>query len=740
MDAASVVAARHPRGVLLNGFLVGTGVVSLCDQMGEKVWPGREHPLGAIADEEGVNFAIYSSGAEHVEICVFDEHDPLRELRRIPLPETTAHVWHGYVPGLRPGALYGVRAWGPYDPSKGLRYNGNKLLVDPYARALTGSVDFREPVLAYRPGEGDDTFDDRDSAPGVPRCVVVGNHFDWEGDAPPRTAWHRSVIYEVHVRGFTMRHPEVPEQLRGTYAGFAHPAAVAHLRRLGVTAVELLPVHEFTDDAYLTGRGLRNYWGYNTLAYFAPEQRYASAGSRAQQVDEFRQMVKALHRAGIEVILDVVYNHTAEGNSLGPTLSLKGLDNATYYRLSPEDPRHSWDSTGCGNSLNLPHPQTLKLVMDSLRYWVEEMHVDGFRFDLATTLARDPLDFNPSGNFLQACHQDPTLSGVKLIAEPWDVGPCGYNAGQFPVHWSEWNGKFRDCVRRFWKGDIVHDELGWRLSGSADLYQAAGRKIFASVNFVTCHDGFTLRDLVSYDHKHNEANGEMNLDGSDDNASWNCGAEGETGDPAVNALRDRQQRNLIATLFLSQGVPMLCAGDEMGKTQHGNNNAYCQDNEISWLDWRLDGRRQALLGFTIRMIRLRLEQPVLQRRRFFLGQHFRDSSLKDLAWFRPDGSEMTEEDWKQPYIRSLAYLLGGDTISTPDERGERIVGDTLLVLMNAHHESVPYTLPDIEWGREWEILLDTAGGTDAKRDRLSASGVVEVAPRSLVVLSRPAAA
>jgi glycogen operon protein len=707
--------------------------------MREEVWPGREHPLGATSDEEGVNFAVYSSGAERVEVCLFDDQDPRRELRRIPLPETTAHVWHGRVPGLKVGALYGIRAWGPYDPSRGLRYNGNKLLVDPYARALTGEVDFEQPVFAYRLGEGDDAFDDRDSAPGVPKCVVLGDHFDWEGDAAPRTPWQHSVIYEVHVRGFTMLHLEVPEKLRGTYAGFAHPAALAHLKRLGVTAVELLPVHAFTDDAHLREKGLRNYWGYNTLAFFAPEQRYSASGTRGEQVVEFKQMVKALHQAGVEVILDVAYNHTAEGNSLGPTLSLKGLDNATYYRLSPDDPRHSWDSTGCGNSLNLPRPQTLKLVMDALRYWVEELHVDGFRFDLATTLARDPFDFNPGGNFLQACHQDPTLQRVKLIAEPWDVGPNGYNVGQFPVQWSEWNGKFRDTVRRFWKGEIEHDELGWRLTGSANLYQAAGRKIFASVNFVTCHDGFTLRDLVSYDQKHNEANGEANRDGTEDNFSWNCGVEGETDDAEVNELRDRQQRNLIATLLLAQGVPMLCAGDELGKTHGGNNNAYCQDNEISWLDWKLDVRRQALLGFTMRMIRLRKEQPVLQRRRFFRGQHFRDSSLKDLAWFRPDGEEMTEEDWKQPYIRSLAFLLGGDTIATPDERGERIMGDTLLVLMNAHHESVPYTLPDIEWGREWDILVDTAGKSDAKRDRLYAAGVVDVAPRSLVVLSRPAA-
>jgi isoamylase len=706
--------------------------------MSDTIWPGREHPLGATADPEGVNFAVYSKNAERIEICLFDAQDPRREVRRIPLTETTARVWHGFVPGLKPGALYGIRAWGEYDPKRGRRFNGNKLLVDPYARALSGEADFQQPIFGYRLGENDDAFDDRDSAAGVPKGVVLGDGFDWEGDAPPGTPWHRSVIYEVHVRGFTMRHPGVPEHLRGTYAGFCHPAAIEHLKRLGVTAVELLPVHEFTDDAYLTDKGLRNYWGYNTLSFFAPEQRYAASGNRGEQVAEFKQMVKTLHQAGIEVVLDVVYNHTAEGNHLGPTLSLKGLENTTYYKLSPEDPRHYWDATGTGNTLNVAHPQTLKLVMDSLRYWVEEMHVDGFRFDLASTLARDPFDFNPRGNFLQACHQDPTLSRVKLIAEPWDVGSNGYQVGHFPVRWSEWNGKFRDCVRRFWKGEITHDELGWRMTGSADLYQAAGRKIFASVNFVTCHDGFTLRDVVSYNHKHNEANGEMNRDGADDNASWNCGAEGETEDPSINRLRDRQQRNLIASLFLAQGVPMLCSGDEIGKTQGGNNNAYCQDNETSWLDWDLDDRRQALLGFTMRMIRIRKEQPVLQRRRFFRGAHFHDSSLKDLAWFRPDGKEMTDEDWKQPYVRSLAYVLGGDTIATPDERGERIVGDTLLVLMNAHHEKVPYRLPDIEWGREWQILVDTDGRSDAKADRLYAAGMIDVGARSMIVLSRPA--
>jgi isoamylase len=708
--------------------------------MDVRAWPGRPHPLGATLDEEGVNFAVYSKTAERVEVCLFDEFDPSREIQRVPLCERTARVWHGYVPGLRAGALYGFRAFGPYDPPRGLRFNGNKLLVDPYARALTGEADFTKPIFGYRLGEGDDAFCERDSAAGVPKSVVMGDGFDWGDDRPPRHPWHRSIIYEVHVKGFTMRHPEVPEPLRGTYAGFAHPAAIAHLRRLGVTAVELLPVHEFTDDSYLTDKGLRNYWGYSTLCYFAPEQRYSASGSRGQQVNEFKAMVKALHQAGIEVILDVVYNHTCEGNHLGPTLSLKGLENANYYKLSPEDPRHYWDSTGTGNTLHLSHPQTLKLVMDSLRHWVTGYHVDGFRFDLATALARDPWEFNPRGNFLQACHQDPTLADVKLIAEPWDVGGDGYQVGHFPVLWSEWNGKYRDTVRRFWKGDIVHDELGWRLTGSTDLYRGQGRKIYTSVNFVTCHDGFTLRDLVSYDHKHNEANGEQNLDGADDNASWNHGVEGETSDPAVNELRDRQQRNLIATLFLSQGVPMLCAGDEMEKTQKGNNNAYCQDDEISWLDWDLDARRRALLDFTVRMIRLRQEQPVLERRRFFRGEQFRDSSQKDLAWFRPDGQEMTEEDWGQPCIRSLAYLLAGDAIATADERGELIEGDTLLVLMNAHDEPVSYTLPAVEWGNEWQILIDTAGASDAKRDVLFASGRIDVAGRSLAVLSRAASA
>jgi glycogen operon protein len=707
---------------------------------GERIWPGRTFPLGATADDEGTNFAVYSRHADAVELCLFDPEDPAREVRRVRLPERTGHVWHAYLPGIRPGVLYGYRAHGPYEPESGLRFNPSKLLVDPYARAISGKADLAGPIFGYRPGAPEEDLgrDDRDSAAAMPRSVVVGDHFDWEGDRRPETPWHRSVIYEVHVKGFTARHPEIPPELRGTYLGFASKPAIDHLVRLGVTAVELLPVHEFVDDPFLHAKGLSNYWGYSTLGYLAPEQRYARA-SRGEQVTEFRELVKALHRAGIEVILDVVYNHTAEGNHLGPTLSLKGLDNPTYYRLVAEAPRFYWDATGCGNSLDTANPWTVKLVMDSLRYWAEEMHVDGFRFDLAVTLARDPELFEEYSRFMTAVHQDPVLERVKLIAEPWDVGPDGYKVGQFPVRWSEWNGKYRDVVRRFWRGDEhLQGEIGYRLTGSADLYERAGRKIFASVNFVTAHDGFTLRDLVSYDRKHNAANLEDDRDGTDENFSWNCGVEGETDDPDVLALRDRQMRNLMATLLVSQGVPMITAGDEIGKTQGWNNNAYCQDNEISWLDWDLDDRRRAFYGFVRRLIRLRAEQPVLQRRRFFRGAQMWDSSLKDLAWFRPDGGEMSEEDWNKPFARSVAFLLGGDTIGTPDERGERIVGDTLLVLLNAWHEPVTYVLPDVEWGREWEILVDTAGATDRKRDLVEARGSIPVEGRSILILSRPA--
>jgi len=709
--------------------------------MSAPIWPGKPFPLGATPDGRGTQFAVYARHAEAIELCLFDPADPQREARRIRLPDRTGHVWHGYLPGVGPGTLYGYRAQGPYEPELGHRYNPAKLLQDPYARAIAGEVDFRGPIYGYRKGakDEDQSADDQDDAAFVPRSVVVADHYDWQGDAPPLTPWHRSIIYEAHVRGFTMRHPEVPPELRGTYAGLATAPALRHLTSLGITAVELLPVHEYVDHPFLAARGLRNYWGYSTLGYFAPEQRYAAGGARGEQVDEFRSLVKALHGAGIEVILDVVYNHTGEGNHLGPTLCLKGLDNRTYYRLSPEAPRYNVDYTGTGNSLDLTNPQTLKLVMDSLRYWVTEMHVDGFRLDLAVTLSRDPDQFDEASRFLCAVEQDPVLERVKLIAEPWDLGPGGYQVGGFPVNWSEWNGKYRDAVRRFWKGDAAQaGEMGYRLTGSADLYEPAGRKIFAGVNFVTAHDGFTLRDLVSYDHKHNEANGEDNRDGTDDNASWNCGVEGETEDPSVLSLRDRQARNLLATLLVSQGVPMLTAGDEMGRTQRGNNNAYCQDNEISWLDWSPDERGLALLGFVRRLIRLRLSEPVLERLRFFRGDHLWDSSLKDLAWFRPDGTEMRPADWNKPFARSVAFLLGGDTIDTLNEVGERIAGDTLLVLLNADHEPVTYLLPDVDWGRAWEILVDTAGATDSKRDMVDARGSIRVEARSMVILSRRA--
>jgi glycogen operon protein len=707
---------------------------------GETIWPGRPFPLGATWDGHGTNFAVYARHAEALELCLFDREDPSREVRRVRLPDRTGHVWHGLLPGVGPGTLYGLRAHGPYEPEAGLRFNPAKLLLDPYARAISGKADLDGPIFGYRVGEpeGDLARCDRDSAAATPKAVVVdADGFDWKGDRPPGHPWHRSVLYEVHVKGFTARHPGVPPELRGTYAGFASPAAVEHLVKLGVTAVELLPVHEYLDEPFLRAKGLRNYWGYSTLGYFAPEQGYAR-GHRGEQVAEFKELVRTLHAAGIEVILDVVYNHTCEGNHLGPTLSLKGLDNPTYYRLVEESPRHYWDATGCGNSLDTTNPWTVKLVMDSLRYWVEEMHVDGFRFDLAVALARDPLLFDETSRFLTAVHQDPVLERVKLIAEPWDLGPEGYKVGAFPVRWSEWNGRYRDVVRRFWKGDDgLRAEMGYRLTGSADLYEPAGRKIFASVNFVTAHDGFTLRDLVSYNEKHNEANGEENRDGADDNHSWNCGAEGETDDPGVNALRDRQVRNLMATLLVSQGVPMITAGDEILKTQRGNNNAYCHDDELSWLDWELDDRRRAFLGFVRRMVRLRRVQPVLQRRRFFRGGTLWDSSLKDLAWFRPDGQEMTAEDWEHGTAKSVAFLLGGDAISTPDEEGRRIDGDTLLVLLNAWHEPVTYVLPEVEWGEEWEILVDTAGATDLKRDLVAARGSIQLEGRSLAILSRP---
>ncbi|MFL5348592.1 MAG: glycogen debranching protein GlgX [Hyalangium sp.] len=699
-----------------------------------EVWPGKPYPRGATYDGTGVNFAVYSQVATRVEVCIFDPNHPAQELARFDLPEVTEFVWHGYVPGMEPGTLYGLRVHGPYDPLQGHRCNPHKLLVDPYAKALFGEVDWKQPVFGYTLGHKDQDLarDEQDSAAGVPKGVVVSDFFDWGNDRRPDVPWRETVIYEAHVRGLTMRHPAVPEHQRGTYAGLAHPAVIEHLLKLGVTAVELLPVHESADDSFLNDKGLSNYWGYSTLNFFSPEQRYASRRTPGSQVAEFKSMVKALHAAGIEVLLDVVYNHTCEGNHLGPTLSFKGIDNTSYYWLMPE-PRYCLDFTGCGNSLNASLPQAARLIADSLRYWVTELHVDGFRFDLATTLGRlGGGEFNPNAPLFQIINQDPVLGKVKLIAEPWDVGLGGYQVGRFPAPWREWNGKYRDALRRYWKGDEnLAGEVGHRLAGSSDMFQSARRRPQASINFVTAHDGFTLHDLVTYSHKHNEANGEHNRDGADDNQAWNCGVEGETDDANVIALRERQKRNLLASLFLSQGVPMLVAGDEMGRTQGGNNNAYCQDNELSWVDWNLDARRKALLEFTSRLIQFRHRQPVLQRRRFFQGEHIWDSHFKDLAWFRPDGTEMSEQDWQKPFVRSLAFLLGGDAIPTPDERGRRVIGDGLLVLLNAHHEPVRFTLPQAEHGHPWVLEFYTA--EDSRGPEPVSASAFELTGRSLAV-------
>ncbi|RKG79252.1 glycogen debranching enzyme GlgX [Corallococcus exercitus] len=703
-----------------------------------EIWPGKPWPRGATFDGSGTNFAVYSQVATRVEVCLFDRADPTKELERFDLPSTTEFVWHGYVPDLEPGTLYGLRVHGPYEPEKGHRCNPHKLLVDPYAKALHGEVDWKQPVFGYpldHPKK-DLMRDERDSAAGMPKGVVVSDFFDWGNDRRLDIPWRKTVIYEAHVRGLTMRHPGLPEHQRGTYAGLGSPVIIEHLQKLGVTAVELLPVHEFADDSFLNDKGLSNFWGYSTLNYFSPEQRYASRKTPGGAVAEFKSMVKSLHAAGIEVILDVVYNHTCEGNHLGPTLSFKGIDNASYYWTMPEA-RHYLDFTGCGNSLNASNPQTARFIVDSLRYWVEEMHVDGFRFDLATVLGRSGKGgYDPNAPIFQIINQDPVLGRVKLIAEPWDVGLGGYQVGGFPSPWHEWNGKYRDALRKYWKGDENQAaEVGYRLTGSADLFAAARRRPQASINFVTAHDGFTLHDLVTYSSKHNEANGEHNRDGADDNQAWNCGVEGETDDTDIISLRERQKRNLLASLFLSTGVPMIVAGDEMGRTQQGNNNAYCQDNELSWVDWNLDKTRLDLLEFTRKLIQFRHGQPVLQRRRFFQGEHLWESEHKDLAWFRPDGSEMGPEDWQKPFVRSLAFLLGGDAIPTPDERGQRVSGDSLLVLLNAHHDTVTFTVPPPGEGGAWRLELYTAD--DKRGDEEMKPGKFEMAGRSLAVFRKP---
>ena len=680
--------------------------------MDQRVLPGQPYPLGATWDGSGTNFAVFSESGTAVELCLFHPDTPEVQYARVLLPELTAHIFHGYLPDVGPGTLYGFRAHGPWAPDQGQQFNPAKLLIDPYARALIGEVQWDQPVHAYILGddpEGEMVRDDNDSAAGMPRSVVIDTDFDWGNDRLLRIPWNRSVIYEVHVRGFTVQHPGIPEELRGTYAGLAHPISIDYLKALGVTAVELLPVHAYLNDERLVELGLRNYWGYNTTNFFAPEARYASAGDRGGQVREFKEMVQALHTAGIEVILDVVYNHTSEGNHLGPMLSFKGLDNPAYYRLSPDDPRYYVDYTGTGNSLNVRHPQSLQLIMDSLRYWVEEMHVDGFRFDLAAALARDLHEVDRLSAFFDIIHQDPVISRVKLIAEPWDVGEGGYQVGNFPVLWTEWNAEYRDTLRSFWKGDARQmADFAYRFTGSSDLYRNDGRAPSASINFVTAHDGFTLHDLVSYNDKHNDTNGEDNRDGHNNNISWNHGVEGPTDDEEILALREQQKRNILATLFLSQGVPMLCGGDELGRTQQGNNNAYCQDNEISWYDWSLDERDEQLLAFVKKMLALRATHPVLRRRRFFQGRAIHGSDVRDITWFQPNGDEMTEEQWSTSWSRSIGVCLGGGAIDEMDENGERIVDDTLLILLSAWHEPVEFQLAANGVPYRWERMLDTA--------------------------------
>ncbi|MCH8041006.1 MAG: glycogen debranching protein GlgX [Nitrospinae bacterium] len=702
-----------------------------------KRWPGRPYPQGATWDGEGVNFALFSENATGVELCLFDHKDHEKESHRIWVEERTDQVWHLYLPEVRPGQVYGYRVHGPYEPEAGHRFNPSKLLIDPYAKALTGIIKWSDAMFGYRVGDPaeDLSYDERNNAGNIPKCVVIDQAFTWGGDTLLETPWDKTVIYEVHVKGLTMRHPDVPKELRGTYAGLASPPIIEYLQRLGVTAVELLPIHHFVTDKHLYDRGVTNYWGYNSIGFLAPDIRYSAFPDRGRKVYEFKTMVKTLHSAGIEIILDVVYNHTGEGNQMGPTLSFRGIDNATYYRLMPDNPRYYKDYTGCGNTLNVRHPRTLQLIMDSLRYWVLEMHVDGFRFDLASTLARELHDVDKLSAFFDIIHQDPVLSQVKLIAEPWDLGEGGYQVGNFPPGWAEWNGKYRDAIRRYWKGDGgLLGEMAYRLSGSSDLYEASGRRPFASINFVTAHDGFTLRDLVSYDQKHNEANGENNRDGTDDNLSWNCGVEGPTDNPAILELRERQKRNFLATLLLSQGVPMICGGDEVGRTQHGNNNAYCQDSEISWFDWNLDRSSQQLLAFTRQVIQLQQEHPVFQRRRFFQGRRIRGSEVKDISWLRPDGKEMDDEEWNKGF-QALALRLAGDAIEEADSRGRPIKDDTFLLLLNAYQDPVSFTLPAHKRGIRWELVFDTSVPVPPKRPRLFKGGqTYSVTGRTLALL------
>jgi isoamylase len=673
-----------------------------------KIYPGSPYPLGATWDGKGVNFALFAENATGVELCLFENPDSKKESQKIKLIERTHQVWHVYLPDCKPGLLYGYRVHGPYEPSEGHRFNAHKVLIDPYARAIAGAINWSDALFSYEVGnEAEDlSFSTLDSAPFIPKSVVIDSRYDWDDDRNPKIPYHKSVIYEAHVKGLTKLHPDIPEEIRGTYAALAHPVIIQYLQDLGVTAIELMPVHHFVVDRHLKEKDLTNYWGYNSIGFFAPDVRYSSSGICGEQVNEFKDMVKALHKAGIEVILDVVYNHTGEGNQMGPTLSFKGIDNAAYYRLT-EDKRYYMDYTGTGNTLNANLPNVLRLMMDSLRYWIQEMHIDGFRFDLAATLARELHEVDRLSSFFDIIHQDPIISQVKLIAEPWDIGEGGYQVGNFPPGWSEWNGKYRDCVRDFWRGaDSMLGEFAARFTGSPDLYQGDYRRPTASINFITAHDGFTLHDLVSYNEKHNEANGENNQDGESHNRSWNCGAEGATDDPAIIELRQKQKRNFLTTLFLSQGVPMLVAGDEISRTQQGNNNAYCQDNEISWINWKSGDSE--LLDFARHLIKLRRSHPVFCRRRWFQGLPIKGAGVEDIAWFLPDGSEMTEEHWNNDFAKSMAVFLYGKGIHTTGYEGEQITDDSFYVIFNAHFEPLDYTLPPAKYGKRWTKILDTS--------------------------------
>ena len=699
------------------------------------IFPGNPYPLGATFDGEGVNFALYAENATEVELCLFDQPKGAKENQKIKLTERTHHVWHVYIPGLKAGQFYGYRVSGPYDPLNGHRFNSNKLLMDPYAKAIAGSIEWDNSLFGYdigNPGE-DLSFSETDSAPFLSKCVVIDPAFDWEGDQPLRIENHKTIIYEAHVRGLTKNHPDIPEAIRGTYAGIAHPVVIKHLKELGVTAIELMPVHHFIVDRHLKEKGLTNYWGYNTIAFFTPDTLYSSSGVRSEQVTEFKRMVKELHKAGIEVILDVVYNHTAEGNQMGPTLSFRGIDNASYYRLA-EEQRYYKDYTGTGNTLNANLPGVLRLMMDSLRYWITEMHVDGFRFDLAATLARELHEVNRLSAFFDIIYQDPVISQVKLIAEPWDIGEGGYQVGKFPPGWMEWNGKFRDCIRDYWRGaDSMLGEFALRITGSPDLYEDGYRTPTASINFITAHDGFTLNDLVSYNEKHNEANGEDSKDGESHNRSWNCGVEGPTDDPEVLSLRLQQKKNLLTTLFLSQGMPMLLAGDEISRTQQGNNNAYCQDNEISWVNWK--EADQQLLEFTKKLIAIRKKHEAFSHRRWFQGQPIKGAGVEDIAWFLPEGNEMTEEHWRNDFAKSLAIYLNGRGIHPVNSKGEQIKDDSFYIIFNAHHEALDYQLPASKYGKEWITVLDTSKHDEEENGVYPPEGTIHVEARSIVLLT-----